>query len=191
MTKASLRQQLMSQRRCLSVDSYCQQSQQVKNIVSGKQCFLEAQTIALYSPICGEVDILNIFEDAKKRGKSICFPRVVSSDLQFSEVSSLEDLVPGAFGVLEPAHHLPSLVDSIDLMFVPGVGFDLQGNRLGYGKGFYDRWLAANRPKTTIGLAFDFQVLACLPTETHDQRMNFIATETRFIPCHNGVAGSI
>ena len=191
MSKVSLRQQMLLKRRNLSSEAYHSQSQQAQENLSSQACFRSAQNVAMYSPVRGEADTTKLFTLAVNSGKTVFFPKVVGSDLQFFVTKSCCDLKSGAFRVLEPIGSLSAVSTDFDLMVIPGVAFDLEGNRLGYGKGFYDRWLATNRPKVTVGLAFDLQIVNSLPAETHDQQLDFIVTETRFIPCHNGVSGSI
>ena len=94
-------------------------------------------------------------------------------------------LVPGSFGILEPdprAHPEVVALEEIDLAFVPGLGFDPAGRRLGYGHGYFDRSLAAMTNATKLGLAFSYQIVGRLPEEPHDQRVQAIVTEFGFHP---------
>ncbi len=191
MSKVSLRQQQLLERRNLPLAAYQLRSRRAQQLLSSQECFLEAQSIAMYSPVKREVDTAVLFDLAIGLGKRVYFPKVFGSDLRFFQVEKFADMQPGTFGVLEPVSSVVAVTPNFDLMIIPGVAFDIHGNRLGYGKGYYDRWLAASRPRVTVGLAFDLQIVNGLPAETHDQRLDFIATETRFIPCHNGVTGSI
>ncbi len=191
MTKVSLRQRILLERKNLPLDAYRSRSRQAQQRLSVQSCFKAAQSVAMYSPVRGEIDTLELLELALGLGKKVFFPKVSGSDLQFFQIETTQDMLPGAFGVLEPASSAAAATQAFDLMIVPGIAFDLAGNRLGYGKGYYDRWLATRRPLVTVGLAFELQIVRNLPAETHDQQLDFIATETRFIPCHNGVAGSI
>ena len=91
------------------------------------------------------------------------------------------DLIAGRFGLLEPAPDCPNLpLKQLDLLLVPGIGFDALGRRLGRGKGYYDQ-LLSHTPAKKCGIAFDWQVVDELPTEPHDAPMNHLATPTRWI----------
>ena len=116
--------------------------------------------------------------------KKIYYPRVAGDEFGFFKVSTLDELVRGAFGVAEPVSREEISIAGLDLVVVPGVAFDLRGHRLGYGRGFYDRQLL-NKPAETVsvGLCFDLQICESLPAEPHDQVLDYIATETKFIPC--------
>jgi len=191
MPKNLLRQRLLQGRRRLGSDSYRRKSAAVQSLLCAHDCFSGAVTVALYSPVNNEVDTGRVFAWSKELGKKVFYPRVEGLDLGFYEVPRRQDLVLGAFGVLEPAPAEGPARSGFDLVVVPGVAFDLRGHRLGYGKGYYDRWLSGKRGGILVGLAFDLQIVDELPAEKHDQQLDYIVTETRFIPCHNGMAGSI
>ena len=107
-----------------------------------------------------------------------------TSELFHSQLNSFEDLRPGALGVLEPSpeQRIALTPESFDLVIVPGVAFDRFGGRLGYGKGYYDRFLDQTSA-FRLALAFDFQLLETVPTEMHDVPMDGILTENGFYFC--------
>jgi 5-formyltetrahydrofolate cyclo-ligase len=190
MKKTLIRKRVLSDRKQLDSLTYTCLSQQAQQQLIGSDCFSRAKILALYSPINNEVATEQIFTAAEGFDKKICYPRVNGDDLEFIVVDSVNDLVPGIFGVAEPLRGEKLFVEGLDLIVVPGVAFDLDGYRLGYGCGYYDRQLAEiGSDVVTVGLCFEFQLCDLLPNEAHDQRLDFIATETRFIPCHADVAG--
>lgn len=139
--------------------------------------------VSVYFPIGKEIDTLPIVTQLWKRNIDVCLPVMQPDDLglRFSKWESHTGLLPASFGILEP--------DSKewlepDILIVPLLAFDQRGCRLGYGKGHYDTTIAALRTKKTIlavGLAYAEQaVLLALPTEPHDQRLDFVVTPQRF-----------
>lgn len=148
-----------------------------------------ASVVALYSGIRGELDPLWLLEEASMRGKRLVLPRVLAQEprIGFYEVegdwghpgarsAARGRLRPGAWGILEPWGEEVA-PDQIELWVVPGLGFDGDGARLGYGKGHYDRCLAG-RAGLVAGLCFDWQVrpLGELPLEAHDARVDLLVT---------------
>lgn len=128
--------------------------------------------VAIYSAMPGEADLHMLLED---KSRIWVFPRVTGNDLVFCRVKSLaEDLVTGAFGILEPRNKLkPYAISKIDLFLCPGLGFDRAGARIGRGRGFYDRILAKARPDAVkLGVCFGFQLVEKIDIEEHDIRMN-------------------
>jgi len=185
MEKAFIRKQFLRLRKRLDLRTYLRLSQQVQQQLLDSECFARAETLALYSPINNEVATGQIFSVAKQQGKHIFYPQVNGDRLDFFEVLAATDLLPGTFGIAEPSLGETAPVAELDLVVVPGVAFDLRGHRLGYGRGFYDRQLAGKPMSTTsVGLSFDSQLCELLPVDAHDQALDFIVTETRFIPCH-------
>ena len=185
MGKKIIRKQFLDRRIQLDLPTCFRLSQQAQRRLIGSEYFIRAETLALYSPINNEVATEQIFAAARELNKRICYPRVAGDELEFIEVCAVNELVPGAFGVAEPVAGKKFSIAELDLIVVPGVAFDLRGHRLGYGRGFYDRQLAGKSAATVaIGLCFEMQLCDLLPTEAHDQVLDYIATETRFIPCH-------
>ena len=186
MGKKNIRKQFLERRKQLDYPTYCHLSQRVQQRLIASACFVRAEALALYSPINNEVATEQIFAAARTGGKKVYYPRVVGDDIDFFEVTEVAGLLPGAFGVAEPISAEKISLAELDLVVVPGVAFDLHGYRLGYGRGFYDRRLVEKPIATvSVGLGFDLQLCDSLPVEGHDQGLDFIATETKFIPCHS------
>lgn len=138
--------------------------------------FQDAKTIGFYVSTPDEVHTHDIIKEVlHKKEKRIAVP--LYSAKMLSELSHWSDLAMGAFGILEP--RTVSAID-VDLVIVPGVAFDIQGNRLGRGKGFYDK-LLQHFQGHVIGLAFEQQIVKEIPTENHDIKIQKLITETRII----------
>lgn len=129
----------------------------------------ERLTIAVYAPLPGEIDLAQTLLDHPER--RWVFPRVAGHHLTFH---TGEQLIPGAFGILEPAVESPEVpLFEIDAFLCPGLAFDKKGGRLGRGRGFYDRLLAQARPDTLkLGICHPFQIVADTHPEPHDVPMN-------------------
>jgi 5-formyltetrahydrofolate cyclo-ligase len=193
MDKQIVRKTVFRSRQQLVSSDHVRLSRQIQERFQDQPYFQQAQTLGLYSAINREVatDLLGVV--ALRCAKQISYPRVVGADLYFHQVAAADELQSGAFGVAEPSASANCIaIEDLDLLVVPGVAFDVRGYRLGYGKGFYDRYLVG-RPQslTTVGFAFEFQLFEQLPVEEHDQPLDYIVTETRVIPCRNDAAGSL
>lgn len=129
------------------------------------------RTIAVYSPLPGEVDFLHVL--SRHPNFKWVFPRVQGHHLTFHTGG---DLVPGSFGIHEPASHSPEVpLHEIDAFICPGLAFDPGGHRLGRGRGFYDRLLVQSRPDALkIGICFPFQRVADTFPEPHDIAMDAV-----------------
>ena len=190
MPKRSLRNSMLQQRRQLSEAEVLHRSFVVQRRLLCLDLFRRAQTVALYSPVHNEVSTLHLLRDALAGRRSVVMPQVAGESLVFRRVRSLEDLAPGCFGILEPRPETAAVaLAELDLIVLPGVAFDRRGHRLGYGKGYYDRaLLAAGDTCRRVGLAFDFQLVDCLPTFDHDMRLDLLLTESEvldFDPDHS------
>lgn len=133
-----------------------------------------------YVSLPDEVETWRLIEYMLEHGKHVVVPRVSGARLQLAEVRDpARDLAPGAFGVWEPRRGTRRTVPlrDLDLVLVPGLAFDRAGNRLGRGRGYFDRLLArAPRSLHTIGLCFRFQLLDRLPTNAHDRPVHAVLT---------------
>jgi 5-formyltetrahydrofolate cyclo-ligase len=149
--------------------------------------YTTAHAIALYSSIQNEVPTDRIREHALMSGKRVFFPKLTGVDsVDLSEIQSAADLTSGCFGMSEPVGP-PALLPAHQqaaVVFVPGVAFDSSGNRLGRGIGWYDRLLKKiGRTAVFAALAYEFQIVAEVPTEPWDEQVDYIITEKRIIDC--------
>ncbi len=125
------------------------------------------------------------------QGKAVALPRTIIAKRQLEcfQISSLDDLVTGAYSIMEPDPERCPRVDpsELDMVIVPGSVFDRRGGRLGYGGGYYDRFLSKDAPQALrIALAFSFQVQDNnIPLQPHDELMDYIVTEKEIIRCHD------
>ncbi len=185
--KNELRQQILSLRTALEPGEVIKKSLRVKHYLFSTQDYRAAQIILFYISYDNEVNTHPMIQACFKEGKRVVVPvsNTHETNLILSELRSWDDLAPGAYSILEPraesVREIPA--SSIDLMIIPGVAFDLQGNRIGHGKGYYDRLLKTVDHVTRFGLAFEFQILERIPAEKHDIHMQKIITEDRIINC--------
>jgi 5-formyltetrahydrofolate cyclo-ligase len=184
--KNSVRQKMLAQRRALSSAQAVAFGVAAQAQLVQLPAFQLARSVALYAAIHGEVGTDLLCQQALVQEKTVLFPAVVGHALQFRQVGNHQEMIPGRFGILEPAPgaQVWDLVE-IDLFVVPGVAFDRHGRRIGYGKGFYDRTLHALEGSGRLfGLCYDFQLLEEIADVPHDVRMDGVVTEHRVIcPC--------
>jgi 5-formyltetrahydrofolate cyclo-ligase len=181
--KALLRQRVSAALAPLSPGLLARRSQAVREKLEGMSVWKQACSVLLYAPLPGEVDIWPLAQTALLQGKILALPAFnrKTRDYDVRCVSDLQqDVVAGHFGIREPSEGRPPPPSKVlDLTLVPGVAFDLSGRRLGRGRGYYDRLLAAWRG-LSCGVCFDEQVFESLPVEPHDIQLNCILTPTRF-----------
>lgn len=138
----------------------------------------EPKTVALYAPLPHEVNLLPLLQEHP--GHRFVFPRCLPGNkLEFCIVRNIaDDMQPGAMNIPEPAAHTQCILPSeINLLIVPGVAFTRQGERLGYGGGYYDRFIPLCNQAEVLALAFDAQLVESIPTEEHDLKITRILTE--------------
>jgi 5-formyltetrahydrofolate cyclo-ligase len=184
MPKRTLRQHILARRRSLSHDQWQDASQKAQQQLVSLEEFRHAYCIALYAPTRNETDTAAILVEAFEAGKRVLYPAVCGERMVFRQVEGLESFTAGSFGILEPCSTgCDHQADEPDLIVVPGVAFDLFGHRIGYGKGFYDRFLQhPGRNAHLIGMCHDFQLIdGPIPAEGHDIRMELIVTDQRII----------
>jgi len=181
--KRALRAALYAARRAIPPADRLARARDIARRLDEVPGFLDARTLALYAALGAEVDSHEIAARARSRGVELVFPRVVPGDrrLAFAR-SSLEALVPGPLGALEPPPSAPEVArEVIDCVLVPGTAFSPDGHRLGRGGGHYDATLAAMPRAARVGVAFDLQLVPALPSEAHDARLDALVTEARVL----------
>jgi 5-formyltetrahydrofolate cyclo-ligase len=150
-------------------------SEHIAERVMALKAYESARTVLCYHSVGGEVDTLKLIERMRSDGKTVCLPAIIGKGVM--EARRMDRLIPGPYGI--PCPEGPVVPpESIDLILVPGLAFDRDCQRLGQGGGYYDRYLPGCRG-VKIGLAFDCQVVECLPLAAHDAQLDLLATETK------------
>ncbi|MFL6474256.1 MAG: 5-formyltetrahydrofolate cyclo-ligase [Nitrososphaera sp.] len=173
--KKEKRQEMLNMRNKLNSDDVRKKSKVIQEYVINSKKFQDAEVVGAYSAFGSEVSTELIIWRARTLGKRIALPRVEDDKITFYEFTLTKSLIQNRFGIMEPRPYMH--MANIDILLVPGIAFDKEGNRLGYGKGFYDRLLTGNRTVFSIGLAYLFQIVDNLPHDTYDQRLDAIASE--------------
>lgn len=149
--------------------------------------FQESEWVYLYLSYRTELDTISMLSPLWKQGKRIAVPRVYGKDMKFHEITGLHQCEIGNFQIKEPLKSCP-VVKEKGIILLPGLGFDKQGNRMGYGGGFYDRYLCSHPDMIKIGLAFEEQIVDHIPTQEHDIIMDYILTPSGlFLPGFSSV----
>lgn len=181
-SKVQLRKRMKAVRNALSETERNLYSMQISDRLCKQSWYAKADTILVYSAIQSEAD-LNLFcEKARMDGKRLYFPKVFGEKMDFFCVSDASQLTSGAFHVMEPDvdTYVLETFQSTQVqvpILVPGVAFSKRGERIGYGKGYYDRYIGAHPGLLPIGICFECQLLDELPAEPQDIAMCQIVTE--------------
>ena len=141
--------------------------------------YKDAEVLYAYLPYNQEIRTEQIIERALKDGKKVAVPKVLEDGLmEFYEITETEDFILSKMGIPEPKGDTPPATYEKVLMLMPGVAFDEQNNRIGYGGGYYDRYLEKNSDKdfTKVALAYPFQLFEEIPADPHDQKVDEIIT---------------
>lgn len=178
--KALIRKQILQKRNQLSTFERNLKSQIICDRVMANEKFIYAETILIYMPIGSEVLTLPLIEAAWSLKKRVGIPKTNGNEMDFYELNDFNELIIGAFNVREPNHSNPISIKNT-LLILPGVVFDYHKNRIGYGKGFYDRYLKSHSDIETIALAFECQIVDSIEVESHDISVNRIFTEQQII----------
>ncbi|MDD5119777.1 MAG: 5-formyltetrahydrofolate cyclo-ligase [Candidatus Omnitrophica bacterium] len=177
LTKDQIRSKILIRLKTQKEEDRSRKSTLIKDELLRNKVFRKAKIVMFYVAFGGEVNTKAMIREAQEAGKLICVP-VYRKDKETMQPAIFEDhakLKKGPYGVLEPVTEFFIKPDDLDLIIVPGLAFDREGRRLGRGKGCYDRFLNTLSENTSsIGLAFDFQVLPLVPTAKHDVSVNHV-----------------
>lgn len=180
-TKKDIRSQYIKKRDALTSEEVAQKSDRILYQLFNLPEYKDAKYVLMYADYHNEVATNKIFEDAKNRGKKIYFPKVFGQEMEFYAVDSLDELRFGYKGIREPQENPIKRFfykkQDNTIMIVPGVAFDMEGYRVGYGKGYYDKYLTERRMISTFALSYAFQILEHVPADAHDIKMDKIITE--------------
>ncbi|MFQ5969243.1 MAG: 5-formyltetrahydrofolate cyclo-ligase [Nitrososphaerales archaeon] len=180
-SKKALRETMLKTRDSFSKKILDKMSEMIQDRVLNMNEFVGAKTVAAYCSIGSEVKTSKILTMVLQMKKKLALPKVNDdTEIVLVAVQNLQnELEVGNYNIMEPKNHCVK-INKIDLVLVPGIAWDEHGHRLGYSKGYYDRYLAGQQT-TSVGLAYDFQLLEDIPHGKNDFRVNLIVTEKRII----------
>ena len=177
--KESLRNLLLEKRDNTSFDLMKIASANIQKKLKKISAFKNAQKIGAYYPIGSEIFTQDIIQELLSQGKEVFLPKVIGDSIEFRKITDFSSLEHGSFDIMEPKEDCP-VDNNLDVILVPTVGISPIGVRLGYGHGFYDRFLAKNKVMT-ISLTLEKQIIKNIPKSEHDVLIDWIVTEDQIL----------
>lgn len=172
--KKALRSQIRAQKRAMSEEEIVRASERLGELFLASEAYQQARTIYGYLPYNQEVRTVPMLERALKDGKRVAVPKVYGDEMRFIYMDDLSAVEKGYAGIPEPIADGPVADDTTALVLMPGLAFDPQGHRIGYGGGFYDKFLEKEPGHPTLALCYGFQMLDHLETEAHDKMVDWV-----------------
>jgi 5-formyltetrahydrofolate cyclo-ligase len=183
--KKALRQKILDARFAMKPEERHAKSREIEKRLFALPEFLAADSVLFYASFRSEVETHDMVRRALAAGKRIVLPKVSGKELVLFEIRDFDrDVKPGKWDIPEPFRGTRAGPEQLDVVIVPGAAFDVLGNRLGYGAGFYDKLLKGYKG-VTAALAFELQIVPAVPADPHDVPMQKIVTEKRIIEIKN------
>ena len=168
MDKKELRRAIREKKRAMTPQEIEAKSARLCELFAASEAYQQAKTIYGYLPYNQEVRTVAMLEQALREGKRVAVPKCYGDEMKFIYMTDLSQVEKGYAGIPEPIADGPEGDDKTALVLMPGMAFDPQGHRIGYGGGFYDKFLAKEPDHPTLALCYDFQMLPYLETEEYD-----------------------
>ncbi len=168
MDKKTIRAQIREKKRAMTESEICRASEALAEKLAEDPLYRQATSLYGYLSYNQEVRTAPILTRALRDGKRVAIPKVYGQQMRFVWIRDLSRVAKGYAGILEPVDDAPVAQDPTALVLMPGLAFDRQGHRIGYGGGFYDRFLTAEPNHPTVALCYGFQLFPTLPTEEFD-----------------------
>ena len=168
MDKKQLRRMIRERKRAMTEAEIQSRSEALAQLLYASEAYRNAKTIYGYLPYNQEVRTVPMLEQALRDGKQVAVPKVFGDEMKFLYLQDLTQVAKGYAGIPEQIADEPVAEDKTALVLMPGLAFDPKGHRIGYGGGFYDKFLAAEPDHPTLALCYEFQLLPKLETEEHD-----------------------
>ena len=168
MDKTELRRMIREKKRAMTAEEIETVSARLGELFAESFYYQNAKTIYGYLPYNQEVRTVPILERALREGKRVAVPKIFGDEMKFIYISDFSKVEKGYAGIPEPIENEPVADDSSALVLMPGLAFDPEGHRIGYGGGFYDKFLEREPQHPTVALCYDFQMFPKLETEEHD-----------------------
>lgn len=174
MDKKELRKQIREKKRAMTPEEIQSASQKLKELFLATEQYQKAKTIYGYLPYNQEVRTVPILEQTLVDGKRVAVPKIFGDEMKFIYLTDLTQVEEGYAGIPEPVADGPVADDPTALVLMPGLAFDKEGHRVGYGGGFYDKFLTKEPQHPTVALCYDFQISEELPTEEFDVPVDLV-----------------
>lgn len=174
--KSEIRKWVKAQRKALDAATEARWNESVCSQLLNLSEIRQAFCVYCYASLPGEVGTWRFIEALLRQGKYIAVPKVKGKELEFYSISGKKDFEEGVMGIMEPKVSCLKIRDPQAPVIVPGIAFDREGNRIGYGGGYYDRFFQREPHHRRIAVAYDFQILDRIPPEAHDKPVDCIIT---------------
>ena len=189
-TKNSIRKEMLLLRNSMPIEERIFNSRRIKENVLSMDVVINAKTVLCFAGYGSEVCTMELMEELLRMGKMVFLPRVSGEEMDFYRIGSLDDLEEGYKGIPEPKKTCTDVFSIGDdksderiVMLMPGAVFSTDGCRIGYGKGYYDRYLAKCDIMNRIALCFSMQIREGIPCDIHDKKASVIVTEKSITEC--------
>ncbi|MDO5715364.1 MAG: 5-formyltetrahydrofolate cyclo-ligase [Tissierellia bacterium] len=176
--KREFREQFMGKRKSLSPEIRREKDQLIFQRLIDSFLYQENKNIFIFVSSFDEVNTHPMIEQALKDGKKVSVPKVMGKEMVAIEIKSLSELSPGTMGILEPTNEQE--MEKIDLCVTPGLAFDKKGYRIGYGGGYYDKFIGKHQEMITLGIGYDLQWTEEVPHEAYDRPLDYFLSESRW-----------
>lgn len=189
-SKSELRKWIRNQKKQLTKEQIESSSIKIFKKIMQLDCYKQADSIYAYVSYNEEVSTFSFLKEVLLSGKKLCVPKVYDDIMKFHVITSLEELKTGAYGILEPCN---DIIDTKHkgFMLMPGLAFDRKGHRLGYGGGFYDKYLMEQDDFIKVAAAYNFQVISEVWCEEFDIPVDVVVTEDEVIRCNENLGDKI
>ena len=174
MDKKELRRSIRERKRAMTEEEIVSRSEKLAELFYASEAYKNAKTIYGYLPYNQEVRTVPMLERALLDGKRVAVPKCYGDEMKFLFMEDLSKVEKGYANIPEPIADDPVADDTTALVLMPGLAFDPQGHRCGYGGGFYDKFLAAEPEHPSLALCYEFQMLPHLETEEHDIPVDYV-----------------
>ena len=168
MDKKALRREIREKKRAMTEEEIVFRSEKLGQLFARSEAYRNAKTVYGYLPYNQEVRTVPMLAQALRDGKRVAVPKIYGDTMKFLYLDDLSKVEKNDMGIPEPIADTPVADDKTALVLMPGLAFTKQGDRMGYGGGFYDRFLAEEPDHPTLALCYDFQMVDSLPTEEFD-----------------------
>ncbi len=183
--RQALRNEMKKRRARVSMIEVLEMSARMAERVLRLPQYANAKRVMCYIGIGTEVNTYGLLREIIRSGRELYVPVTLPKrQMKAARLTSFDQLHKGRFGIPEPVEYKEIAPEKLDLILVPGLAFDLNGNRLGYGGGYYDRFLPKTQAKR-VGICYEEQLLPCVPAEEHDVPMDMLVTQSNVYPCGN------